>query len=140
MGGKNHQDPLEEIARLLDSYEEGLLKKKTKYQVVNGEVIGKTTEEIGEDENGQITISERQEFIVDDNGYPVDSRGTAVCEDGCIVGVRFLKFCPGCKQPLCRHRGILNGVSLCPTCFKLLRKELRKEEKRALKEKKRHAK
>ena len=136
---KKHQpqDPLEEIGRLLESNEEGLLKKKVKYQVVNGEIIGRRTEEIGEDENGQIAISEAEEFILDDNGYPIDHRGTAlaaVC--GCTLGIRFLRVCPGCRLPLCRiHQGILNGISFCPACFKVLKKELKKAERREMREK-----
>ena len=135
------QDPLEEIGRLLESYEEGLLKKKTKYQVVDGEIVGKTVEEIGEDENGQITISEREEFILDDNGYPIDHRGAALSECGCRVSIRFLRVCPGCRRPLCRiHQGILNGISFCPACFKVLRKELKKVEKKAMRGKRKENK
>lgn len=129
------EDPLEEIGRLIESGEEGLLKKKVKYQVVNGEIIGRKTEEVGEDENGQIAISEAEEFILDDNGYPIDHRGTALAECGCTVSIRFLRTCPGCRMPLCRyHMGILQGISFCPACFKVLKKELKKAERREMRE------
>jgi len=132
----SNKDPLEEIGRLLESNGEGLLKRKIKYQVVNGEITGRRTEEIGEDDNGEIAISEAEEFILDDNGYPIDHRGTALAtECGCIVGIRFLRVCPGCRMPLCRiHQGILNGISFCPACFKVLKKELKKAERREMRE------
>ena len=135
------RDPLEEIGRILESDKEGLLKRKTKYQVVNGQITGRRTEEIGEDENGQIIISEAEEFIFDDNGYPIDHRGTALAECNCTVSIRFLRVCPGCRRPLCRiHMGVLRGISFCPVCFKVLKKELRKQERIERKEKKRERK
>jgi len=137
----SNKDPLEEIGRIIESGEEGLLKKKVKYQVVNGEIIGRKTEEVGEDENGQIDISETEEFILDDNGYPIDQRGTALAECGCTVSIRFLRTCPGCRMPLCRyHMGILKGISFCPACFKVLKKELKKAERREMRERRKEKK
>jgi len=123
------ENPLEEIMRIMGKSEEALLKKKITYQRVNGNIVARVTEDLREGEDGEVEIIKEQERLLDDNGYPIDSRsGVAQAECGCWISLRFLRRCPGCGKPLCRtcQAFIPEIGAVCATCYRLIKSQMRK--------------
>jgi len=125
---QERENPLEEIMRIWGQSEEALLKKKTTYQRVNGNIVATITEDLREGQDGEIEIIKEEDRLLDDNGYPIGRTGAAQAECGCWISLRFFRPCPGCSRPLCLtcQAFIPEIGAVCATCYRLIKSEMRK--------------
>lgn len=123
------ENPLERIMRIMGQSEEALLKRKVTYQRINGNIVARVTEQIREGEDEEIEIIKEEDRLLDDNGFPIGKSGVAQAECGCWISLRYSLHsrCPVCRRPICpSHCAYLMGEAVCPSCYKLLRSEMRK--------------